>query len=246
MKYRSPSLRCRRCTDSRSPAESIGPSEGLTPSPAIAKGMSSTDETTLTYDDEILGGQTYYYVVSAENGIGESADSWYVSALPILAAPITPIGLAVIAGDAQVSLSWTASPFATSYSVKRATDIGGPYVIIGTTTGQSYDDTELNNAVTYYYMVSANGAGGSSAETSPEGATPFGPLPLELEIEQGVGITWFASNSVTYQVQWASEELGTNTVWNNLGSSIIGDGTTNTVFDPVGAPHNVYQVLSTF
>jgi hypothetical protein len=29
-----------------------------------------------------------------------------------------------------------------------------------------------------------------------------------------------------------------------LGSSITGNGTTNSVFDPVGPPHNVYQVLS--
>ena len=37
---------------------------------------------------------------------------------------------------------------------------------------------------------------------------------------------------------------GTNTVWNNLGGSITGNGATNTVFDPVGQPHNFYQVLS--
>jgi hypothetical protein len=63
-------------------------------------------------------------------------------------------------------------------------------------------------------------------------------------IARGAGIRWFASNSVTYQVQWSSSLLGTNTVWNNLGSSVAGNGATNTVFDPVGPPHNFYQVLS--
>ena len=62
-------------------------------------------------------------------------------------------------------------------------------------------------------------------------------------IARGSGIRWFASNGVTYQVQWASALLGTNTVWNNLGSAMAGDGTTNTLFDPVGPPHNFFQVL---
>jgi len=75
-------------------------------------------------------------------------------------------------------------------------------------------------------------------------ATPFGPMPFVLTIDHGLGIVFFASNSVTYQVQWAGEDLGTNTVWNNLGESIPGNGVTNTVFDPVGEPHNYYRILS--
>ena len=63
-------------------------------------------------------------------------------------------------------------------------------------------------------------------------------------IARGTGIRWFASNSVIYQVQWASVLLGTNTVWNNLGSPIAGNGATNTVVDTVGAPHNFFQVLA--
>jgi hypothetical protein len=67
---------------------------------------------------------------------------------------------------------------------------------------------------------------------------------IVISIARGTGIRWFATNSVAYQVQWSSALLGTNTVWNNLGSPISGNGTTNTVFDPVGPPHNFFQVLS--
>jgi hypothetical protein len=63
-------------------------------------------------------------------------------------------------------------------------------------------------------------------------------------ITRGTGIRWFASNNVIYQVQWSSALLGTNTIWNNLGSPIAGSGVTNTVSDTVGPPHNFYQVLS--
>lgn len=202
---------------------------------------------TVTYDEAILGGQTYYYKVSAENNIGESADSSYVAVSPLLAAPDTPIGLSASPTNQQVSLSWTGTAFATGYTVKRAEDIAGPYTTIGSTTDPvvTYDDTNgLVNATTYYYMVSATGPGGSSADTAPVSATPFGPMPFVLSIDDGLGIVFFASNSVSYQVQWASEDLGTNTVWNNLGESISGDGTTNTVFDPVKEPHNYCRVLS--
>ncbi len=206
--------------------------------------VGTTTAPTVTYEDAVLGGTTYYYVVSALNGVGESTNSSFISISPILAAPVTPGGLSVAVGDSQVSLSWSESPFATSYEVKRATDINGPYISIGTTAALTYDDFGVNNAVTYYYVVAAIGTGGPSADTPPMNGTPFGPLPLVLDIDQGVGITWFASNSVTYQVQWSSEDLGTNTVWNNLGGSTTGSGTTNTVFDPAGTPDHVYQVLS--
>jgi hypothetical protein len=209
--------------------------------------IGTTTAPTVTYDDAILGGSTYYYVVSAVNGAGESTNSSYVSASPVLAAPETPAGLAATPGDAQVALSWTASPFATGYTVKRATDIAGLYSVIGSTTDPvvTYDDTDgLYNGTTYYYTVSATGAGGDSSDSSPVSATPFGPLPLVASIDPGVGITWFASNSLTYQVQWAGEDLGTNTVWNNLDESISGNGTTNTVFDPAAEPGNIYQVIS--
>jgi hypothetical protein len=199
---------------------------------------------TVSYTDSILGGTTYFYVVSAVNAIGESADSAYVAAAGILAPPAAPGGLSATPGDAQVSLSWSPSSFATSYDVKRASDFGGPYASIGTTTGLTLTDSGLLNARTYFYVVAALGDGGSSPDTSPVSATPFGPLPLVLTIEPGVGITWFASSNVTYQVQWASEDLGANTVWNNLGSPIIGDDTTITVFEPLAPQEAVYQVIS--
>jgi hypothetical protein len=55
-----------------------------------------------------------------------------------------------------------------------------------------------------------------------------------------VSITWFASNTVPYQVQWSNDQ----STWNNLGGLITGTGSSNTVFDVVGQPEHYYQVLS--
>lgn len=206
--------------------------------------IGTTTAPSVTYTDSILGGTTYYYVVSAVNAIGESTDSSTVSAAAILAAPAVPRGLSILAGDSLVSLSWSASTFAASYEIKRASSLGGPYILIGNTSSLTYMDLGATNARTYYYVVSAVNAGGSSPDSSPVSATPFGPLPFVLDIEPGVGITWFASKNVTYQVQWASEDLGPDTVWNNMGSSITGNDSDITVFDPAAPPEKIFQVIS--
>ena len=209
--------------------------------------VGTTTAPTVSYSDSVLGGQTYYYVVSAVNSAGETTNSLQVSATPTLAAPDAPLGLAATAGNAQTALSWTASSLAASYNVKRATGAAGPYTTIGTTTAPAVtytDSSGLNNGMTYYYIVSATGPGGTSSDTLPVSATPVGPMPLLVTIARGAGMTWFATNGVTYQVQWSSVLAGTNTAWNNLGSPIAGNGSTNTVFDPVGPLHNVYRVLS--
>src|SRR5271167_3309417 len=80
-------------------------------------------------DSGLTNGTKYFYVASAVNAKGESANSAETSATPT--APVTipsaPAGLTANGGNAQVALTWTASTGATSYHVKRATVSGGPY-----------------------------------------------------------------------------------------------------------------------
>ncbi len=93
-----------------------------------------------------------------------------------------PAGLTAIAGDGQVSLSWSASVGANGYHVKRATVDGGPYETFACPSGTSVVDSGLVNGTTYYYTVSASytggpDAGGESVDSVQASATPQGGTP---------------------------------------------------------------------
>src|ERR1700721_4075590 len=93
-------------------------------------------------DTGLTNGMTYYYVVSALNAAGESANSSQANATPTAPAtpPAAPTGLQAVAGNAQVSLTWSASTGATSYNVQRSTTSGGPYTRVAAPTTTSDTD----------------------------------------------------------------------------------------------------------
>ncbi len=86
--------------------------------------------------------------------------------------PAAPTGLAVVAGDGEVDLSWNAVDGADSYSVYRAS--GDGYVLLADgLTSPAYADTTAANGTTYAYVVTASNAAGESAFSETLEATPF-------------------------------------------------------------------------
>ncbi|MBW5449425.1 glycoside hydrolase [Cohnella sp. CFH 77786] len=143
------------------------------PYTTVATGVTSTGYT----NTGLTNGTTYYYVVSAVNSAGESANSSQASATPTTGTTVAaaPTGLTATAGNAQVALSWTASSGAASYNVKRATTSGGPYTTVATgITSTGYTNTGLTNGTTYFYVVSAVNSAGESANSAQASATPSG------------------------------------------------------------------------
>ena len=137
---------------------------------AVATGVTSTSYT----NTGLTNGTTYYYKVKAVNTVGTSGYSNEASAQPHVSAPPAPTGLGASPGNAQVSLSWSASSGATSYNVYRGTSAGGESATAIATgvTSTSYTNTGLTNGTTYYYKVAAVSSGGTSGMSNEASATP--------------------------------------------------------------------------
>jgi len=140
-------------------------------------GLIASGITGLNYTDTTASnGTTYYFVVSASNGGGESANSSQVSATPTApaAVPAAPSNLrAVAASRTQINLSWNDNANnETSYLIERSTSSGKGYVQIATVGANvaSYSNTGLRANKLYYYRVRASNGSGSSAYSNTASA----------------------------------------------------------------------------
>jgi fibronectin type 3 domain-containing protein len=167
-------------------------------------------------DTGLTNGTKYFYVVSAYNSAGQSANSAEVNATPVPPAPSAPMGLAATAANVQVSLTWAATSGASSYHVKRSTTSGAE-TQLAAPTSNSYTDTGLTNGTKYYYVVSAVNSGGESANSSEVSATPSAPLtapatPTGLQATGGnaqVSLSWNASTgAASYNVKRSTTNGG--------------------------------------
>src|SRR5271154_7120846 len=134
-----------------------------------------------------------------------------------LSVPAVPSGMIAMAGNAQVSLTWSVSTGATSYHVKRATVSGGPYTQLAAPAATSFTDSGLTNGTKYFYVASAVNSKGESANSAETSATPTAPVtvpaaPTGLAAAAGnaqVALTWTASSSATgYHVKRAAVSGG--------------------------------------
>lgn len=153
-----------------------------------------TSLATTSYNDStVANGQLYFYKISATNAVGETADSGLASAYPSAAAPATPIGVtAKTISHQRIDVSWSASLGATNYNVKRGTSLGGPFTVIASNVGTnflSYANTSLPANTTFYYVVTANNALGTSADSSASGATTLPALPSPWTYADGGYVT---------------------------------------------------------
>jgi beta-glucanase (GH16 family) len=72
------------------------------------------------------------------------------------------------------------------------------------------------------------------------GAT-LGGVQVQLNIQTGVQLGWSTPNTTnTYHLQWSPSSGGS---WNDLVAAVSGNGSTNTVFDPVPSGTRHYQDL---
>lgn len=165
-------------------------------------------------DVGVKNGTTYYYVVSAANAAGESGNSAQASAKPNNLPP-APTGLSASDGDGEVALHWATVTGATSYHLKRATVSGGPYVQIAAPWWNGYTDAGATNGTTYFYVVSAVGAGGEGPNSAAVSAKPA-PAPRLPVSFFGQSISQIQASHFPTVPLGGVRLWDTNTTWNQI------------------------------
>ncbi len=147
----------------------------------INTGLVSTSNYT---DTGLVGGTTYYYVVTAVDLLSnESSYSAEDNATPTDPAPSAPTGLDATSGYKQVSLDWNdnSEEDLDGYNVYRSLTSGSGYSKINGSLvyTSNYTDTGLTGGTTYYYVVTAvDLASNESSYSAEDSAVPTDPPPV--------------------------------------------------------------------
>ncbi len=120
-------------------------------------------------------------------------------------APSAPGSASATAVSANViNLTWTPSATATGYLVQRATNSGGPYVVLTSSVpSTNYTDSGLTGNTTYYYVIAAANNSGTSANSPEASATTLTPPPTPASLTATglysgeIVLNWSASAGAT-------------------------------------------------
>ncbi len=175
---------------------------GESNSPATATPITTT---TFTLSG-LVNGTTYYFSVQALNAIGSSPSSNELSATPVALSgpPGAPILLTVSVANSSATLTWSPVSGATGYNIYLGGTSGGEASTPtnGTpTTATSYTAVGLNNGVTYYFIVRALNAAGSSTPSNElsgrPGLVPGAPSALSATSAKrgNIQLSWHAPSS---------------------------------------------------
>lgn len=192
--------------------------------------LTTTNYGTTYTDTAATGNTTYYYKIAASNLAGDGAFS---SSVSITTPPDAPTSLTATGGSSRVALIWTASAGATSYNIGRSTTSGGSYTIIASNVADiTYVDRTVSNRTTYYYVIAANGIGGTGANSTEVSATPAGVPTL----------TWTGSVNSTWNTTTANWlQSGTTALYVNGDGALFDDtaSTTTVVLSGTMSPDEV-------
>jgi fibronectin type 3 domain-containing protein len=184
-----------------------------------ATGTKITGASTPYIHSGLSASTTYYYIVTAVNGAGESAPSVQASATtaaPVPTIPAAPTGVTATPGTNQVTLSWSAASGASSYNIYWSTT-SGVTIANGTKIANVTSPavhSGLNASTSYHYIVTAVNSAGESSPSAQVSATTLPPTPSVPSAPTGViatggskqvNITWTAvSGATSYNIYWST------------------------------------------
>ena len=196
----------------------------------------------------LTSGATYYFLVTAVNAAGESGAQTNPKSITLSAAPqppASPTGVSAVAGDSQVTVSWTASTGATSYNIYYAT-AAGVTKISGTKFTNAASPqviATLANGTPYYFVVTAVNANGESVTSSERSATPAAAPQLPGS-PNGVVVTSPAAGQANISWNAATGATSYNVYYGKTIPLTVGAGTNGTKATSANSPLNLTGLTS--
>jgi len=188
-------------------------------------GFTNGSYTLMTYTGVLTGAVPQLGVVPA--GYTYSYNTNTVGQVTLVVTLLSPTNLVASATNMQINLKWNAVSGATNYNLKRGFASGGPYpTVISGLTVTNYADLNVTNRGTYYYVVTAVGAGGESVNSLPATAVPLPsnqPTNLVLTVTGGqLQLAWPADHlGWRLEMQTNGLGIGLNTNWVTVSGSAI-------------------------
>ena len=197
-------------------------------------------------DTGLTASTTYYYRVSAINGLGTSAVSGISSGATFgVPDPVSTLALTTIS-TSQINLAWSQPalngyPF-VDYAIERSFDgvVWQPHAI---TTNTTYQDTlNTNDNTEYHYRVITQNAYGLSAPGNAEFSftTPTPPAALSTTVQSDVQIdlVWNNPTGTAHTGFLIEQSIDSGTTW----TTIITTTNQNLSYNAVGlTPLTDYQ-----
>ena len=159
-------------------------------SAGVATGKQGTGTGSFTLNKD---GATYtvYWTDDSDNAAGTPAGKGGTAKTTVTTAagaadttaPTNPSNLgATVFSSSQINLAWTVSTDATGvtgYEIEKATAIGGPFTLAGTSATNSYSATGLTPSTAYWFRARAYDAAGNNSGYSnvATATTQAGPPP---------------------------------------------------------------------
>ena len=205
-----------------------GPTDGGTNPVAWAGSLNLGARSVGNFGGAVSGlasGGTRYFRAFASNATG---GTWAAETVSFVTDTVAPSGLAALPGNGLVNLTWTTTPGAVAYNLKRGAAAGGPFTtILSNIITPAAADTAAADGMDYYYVVSAVNGGGESANSATVAVSTLAP-PDDLTATAGdasVALDWSAVGGATsYTVKRATASGGS---FSTLQSGISGTSFTD-------------------
>jgi fibronectin type 3 domain-containing protein len=201
----------------------------------------------------LINGVEYSFTVRATNDGGDGEPCAAVNATPSGSAPDAPADLTAVAGDRQVTLTWSPAAGARLYKIYRAVGetVGdgdfsplpnGLGNRVGQTGHHSFVDHNLQNGTTYHYKVSAVDAQPLESVLSDDayGTTLTLDAPQNLTATAGIGevrLNWDAVQRAERYVVYRRDAAGGA---NTLIAEVLG---TSYIYNRAPLNTNYYYVV---